>query len=135
MLALEYLAQVEDDDPATAAVVHATLALVDEIRDVPNRVPPASVPLVWTQGWREVRTDQDLPKTAGTAIIAQDEDGSYRCWELLIAKDLRGECAHVWRTVDAPVLGRVLEDMVSSVKRIKLATSFMTSPPARGRRW
>jgi hypothetical protein len=42
MLALEYLAKVEDDDPATAAMVHATLALIDEIRDVPNRVPPSA---------------------------------------------------------------------------------------------
>jgi hypothetical protein len=135
MLALEYLAKVEDDDPATAAMVHATLALIDEIRDVPNRVPPSAVPLVWTQGWREVRSDEDLPKTAGTAIVAQDEDGSYRCWDLLIAKDLRGEWAHVWRTVDEPMRARVLEDMVASVKRIKLATSFMPSPPPRGRRW
>lgn len=135
MLALEYLAKIEDDDPATAAMVHATLALIDEIRDVPNRVPPSAVPLVWTQGWREVRTDQDLPKTAGTAIVAQDDDGSYRCWELLIAKDLRGEWAHIWRTVDEPVRGRVLEDMVASVKRIKLATSFVPSPPPHGRKW
>jgi hypothetical protein len=135
MLALEYLAKVEDDDPATAAIVHATLALIDEIRDVPNRVPPSALPLVWTQGWTPVRTDKDLPKTAGTAIVAQDEDGSYRCWEMLIVKSNRGGWEQLWRTIDEPVGVRLLEDMVASTKRFKLLTAFRPTPPPSRKKW